>query len=187
MKASRKTFGPVLGIGVAAAALAAVAAAKPWAVLGKTDAHAAARWVAEGAEVPLASALALAALASWGAILVTRGRLRRGVAMVGTVIALGSLATACVEFGRAPSALRQAAEQSLGFSLVAAPQLSGWFWVALIADTVLVVALAIAVRDIPSWPTMSSRYDAPERPQPSRNETTLDVWKALDRGEDPTR
>ena len=43
-----------------------------------------------------------------------------------------------------------------------------------------------AVRLVPSWPEMGSRYDAPGSTPPPREETSLDLWRALDHGRDPT-
>ena len=61
-----------------------------------------------------------------------------------------------------------------------------WYWVFLVCALVAVVAAGAAVRLAPAWPEMGSRYDAPgAAPQP-REETGLDLWKALDQGRDPT-
>ena len=185
--AQRRTFGPVVLIGVLAAALAAVASSKKWAELGSVDAKIVATWIGSSGELPAASALSLAALASWGALLVSRGRWRRWIAVLGLVIALGSLATAIVGYTRAPHDLRQAAENSLGNALSSSPSLTGWYWAAVVADLIVVLALLVAVRDAPAWPTMSSRYDAPSGAKEStETKSSLDVWKALDQGTDPT-
>lgn len=187
MTARRDTFAPVVLIGVLSAALAAVASAKKWAELGSADAKVVATWIGSSGELPAASALSLAALASWGAVLVARGRFRRWIAALGLAIALASLVTAIVGYSQAPSDLRQAARSALGNALTSSPGLTGWYWVAVIADAVVVLALLVAVRDVPAWPTMSSRYDAPSGPkEPTEMKSSLDVWKALDQGADPT-
>ena len=183
----RGTFGSVVLVGVLAAALAAVASSKRWAELGSTDARLVATWIGSSGELPIASALSLAALASWGALLVSRGQWRRWIAVLGLVIALGSLATAIVGYTRAPSDLRHAAENSLGNALSSSPGLTGWYWAAVAADVIVVLALLVAVRDAPAWPTMSSRYDSPATArEPTEMRSSLDVWKALDQGADPT-
>lgn len=188
MSGSRRgTFGPVVLVGVLAAALSAVASAKKWAELGSADAKLVATWIGSSGELPVASALSLAALASWGALLVSRGRWRRWIAALGLVIALASLVTAVVGFSEAPSDLRHAAENSLGNALSSSPSLTGWYWAAVVADLLVVLALLVAVRDAPAWPTMSSRYDAPAGShEPREMKSSLDVWKALDEGDDPT-
>ncbi|HWU32929.1 MAG TPA: Trp biosynthesis-associated membrane protein [Marmoricola sp.] len=188
----RKSFVPVVLGGLAAAALAAVASSKAWAALDKTDSNQVASWVGSSGQLPLASALSLAALASWGALLVSRGRWRRWIALLGLAIALGSTVTAIVGYSKAPSDLRHAVASSVGTNVLrSSPGLTGWYWAALIADVLVVIALAFAVRDAPAWPAMSSRYDSPTgaketQPQRARPETSLDVWKALDEGDDPT-
>ena len=52
-----------------------------------------------------------------------------------------------------------------------------------------VVAAVLAVRLAPGWPEMGSRYDAPgRRPPPAdpEDQTSLDLWRAIDEGRDPT-
>ena len=52
-----------------------------------------------------------------------------------------------------------------------------------------VVPAALAVRLVPTWPEMGSRYDAPGSREPSTEETPTreqDLWAALDEGRDPT-
>lgn len=183
----RGTFGPVVLLGILAAALAAVASSKKWAELGSVDAKVVATWIGSSGELPAASALSLAALASWGALLVSRGRWRRWIAVLGLAIAVASLVTAVVGYSQAPSDLRRAAENSLGNALSSSPALTGWYWAAVIADVLVVLALLVAVRDAPAWPTMSSRYDSPTGPkEPTEMKSSLDVWNALDQGADPT-
>ena len=66
---------------------------------------------------------------------------------------------------------------------------TGWFWTAAVASVVAVVPAALAVRLVPTWPEMGSRYDAPVAagsPAPETVETDLDLWHALDEGRDPT-
>lgn len=187
MTSRRRTFAPVVLLGLLASALSAVASSKAWAALGSADAKVVASWIASSGELPLASALSLAALASWGAILVSRGRWRRWIALLGLLIALGSLVTAVVGFWRAPDGLRHAAQNALGNALSSSPSLTGWYWTAVLADLLVVAALLIAVRDAPAWPTMSTRYDAPTGArEPAEMTSSLDVWKALDQGSDPT-
>jgi uncharacterized membrane protein (TIGR02234 family) len=186
-ESKRGTFGPVVLVGVLAAAMSAVASSKTWAELGSRDAKLVATWIGSSGELPAASALSLAALASWGALLVSRGRWRRWIAALGLVIAVASLVTAIVGYSQAPSDLRHAAENSLGNALSSSPALTGWYWVAVVADLLVVLALLVAVRDAPAWPTMSSRYDSPTAShEPREMKSSLDVWKALDEGADPT-
>ena len=91
----RSAWLPVL-VGLAAAVLTAVAAAKPWASAGKSATSPAAAGLSGAGQEPLALALALVALAAWGAVLVTRGRFRLGIVVVGLLGALGVVVTAVV-------------------------------------------------------------------------------------------
>ena len=189
----RRTFGTVVGAGLAAAALAAVAGHQPWAQgsapggLGELTA------TQEAGRVPAANALALVVLACWGVLLVTRGVVRRVVAGLALVAALGYVACVVVGFGSAPDAVRDA-YRDLG---VSDPDVgrTAWVWVSAAAAVLMVVTTTLAVRLVPGWPEMGRRYDAPadavpdaptdEVPEPAAQEN-LDLWKAMDEGRDPT-
>jgi uncharacterized membrane protein (TIGR02234 family) len=189
----RRTFGTVVGAGLAAAALAAVAGHQPWAQgsapggLGELTA------TQEAGRVPAANALALVVLACWGVLLVTRGVVRRVVAGLALLAALGYVACVVVGFGSAPDAVRDA-YRDLG---VSDPDVSrtAWLWVSAVAAVLMVVTTALALRLVPGWPEMGRRYDAPadavpdaptdEVPEPAAQEN-LDLWKAMDEGRDPT-
>jgi uncharacterized membrane protein (TIGR02234 family) len=189
----RRTFGAVVGAGLGAAALAAVAGHQPWAHgsapggLGELTA------TQEAGRVPAANALALVVLACWGVLLVTRGVVRRVVGGLALLAALGLVASVAVGFASAPDAVR-AAYRDLG---VSEPDVSrsGWFWVAALAALLTLLTIALAVRLVPSWPEMGRRYDAPADATPAAAEATvtepaeqenLDLWKAMDEGRDPT-
>jgi uncharacterized membrane protein (TIGR02234 family) len=189
----RRTFGAVVGAGLGAAALAAVAGHQPWAHgsapggLGELTA------TQEAGRVPAANALALVVLACWGVLLVTRGVVRRVVGGLALLAALGLVASVAVGFASAPDAVR-AAYRDLG---VSEPDVSrsGWFWVAALAALLTLLTTALAVRLVPSWPEMGRRYDAPADATPAAAEATvtepaeqenLDLWKAMDEGRDPT-
>ena len=137
---------------------------------------------------PLALAFALVALAGWGAILVTRGRFRTVIAAIGTAAAAGLVVVAVVEFTDAPDSVRRAIGRAIGGhadSTTAAR--TGWYWVGLVAGLVLLASYAMAVRTIRDLPSMSARYDAPGGAAPAPEPTTnLEIWKAIDAGEDPT-
>lgn len=57
---------------------------------------------------------------------------------------------------------------------------------ALAGGLLLAVAGLLTLRYGRSWPAMGSRYEAPTRKAPAKSDTPADLWKALDRGEDPT-
>ncbi|MGH3412687.1 MAG: Trp biosynthesis-associated membrane protein [Marmoricola sp.] len=195
-------FTRVLLPGVAVAVLAAVASAKPWAALT----GAGTRLVPSGSplltgvgEVPLASALSLVVLAAWGAVLVTRARVRTSLSGVGLVASLALLAVAVRGFWSAPDSVRHVVVGQLGLagrshagSAIPVGH-TGWYWVALVMALCCVVSFAVAVPRVHRWPTMSARYDAPgsEREQQRRRRlaqprTDREWWDALDEGRDPT-
>ena len=195
----RRTFGPVVLAGVAAAGLAAVAGTKPW-VTGESGgvesddggAMSSALSLDSVAESPLAAALALVVLACWGVVLVTRGRFRRAVAVLSLVAALGLLAATVEAWFNLPDALAASLLEVSGVDTVST-SLTIWYAVALLAALATVVTTLAAVRLVRSWPEMGTRYDAPAGAQagdearadepPTEN---IDIWKALDEGHDPT-
>lgn len=185
----RRTFGPVVLVGLAAGALTAVASAKPWAELTGTTIvpHA----IAESGRSPLAGALALVLLATWGVVLVTRGQVRRAVAVLGLVAALGVLA--CVVTGalHMTGDLEDAVRSSPHTGAAVDAARTGWLWVAGVAALLSAVATAAAILWSPKWPAMSQKYDAPggapERTVEPESADSLDLWKSMDEGHDPTR
>jgi uncharacterized membrane protein (TIGR02234 family) len=187
--ADRRTFGAVVGVGLAAAVLAAVAGHQPWAHgsapggLGELSA------TVEAGKVPAANALSLVVLACWGVLLVTRGVVRRAVAVLAVLAALGLTVAVVVGHSTAPDRVRDA-YHDLG---VDHPDvgLAGWYWVALVATVLTLLTTLTAVRLVPSWPEMGRRYDAPSDTAPPaerapEEQENLDLWKAMDEGRDPT-
>ncbi len=195
-RSGRSTFGPVVLFGLVSAVLAAVAGAKPWA------AHAASKGGQAGdvsllqsdvGTMPLAGALGLLLLASWGVLLVTRGKVRRVLAVVALVVSLGLVACAVVGAFTVPDDVRNVYSvlTRQGFQLDV--HLTGWYWAAAVGAVLSVVATLLAVRLTPAWPEMGTRYDAPGAaaagPSPTTDDTdttNLDLWKAIDDGDDPT-
>ena len=186
----RRTFGPVVLLGLAAGVLTAVAGDRP-AVAGSGDAAAAvsSRLVSFDAHLPLVTALGLVVLACWGVVLVTRGRVRRAVAALGTVAALGAVVAALAAYSQVVEQFRD--ELSLVGIDDADLSHTAWYWVAVAGAVVSTLAGALAVAWAPSWPEMGTRYDAPGAatappPAPPEEQSSLDLWKALDEGHDPT-
>jgi hypothetical protein len=188
----RRTFAPVVLLGLAAGGAAALAGSRAWATFDQrpdgsagTDAYTSSLGVSLSRlpEAPLVTALALVVLACWGVLLVTRRRFRRAVAVLGLVASLGTLAAALVAFVTVPGDLRES------FSALGVPVDVGrpvWPYLGVVAALVSVGATAAAVRLVPGWPEMGSRYDAPGSAPPPRDETSLDLWRAMDDGRDPT-
>ena len=162
----------------AGAALALYGITRTWAVEvtarpGLSDL----RSVRTGADVvPWVIGLALVALAGGGALLATRGTVRRALgallALAGAGIGVGAVA------GRAGLDTGSA---GAGATL----------WPVLCAlGGLLVVAGGVrAVRHGHEWPGMGARYERRPQPAPAGEDQRVDTrsaWDALDRGDDPT-
>ena len=190
--APRRTFGPVVLLGVASAGLAALAGSRAWVGFDVVEdagsgsgAYSSTIGITLNAlpEAPLVAALAFVVLASWGVLLVTRGRVRRGMAMLVVVASAGMLIAVVVAFVTGPDSLRETlAEIQVPIDV----HRTAWPWVGVAASLVALVAAVLAWRLVPTWPEMGSRYDAPGSTPPPREETSLDLWRALDHGRDPT-
>lgn len=201
-RSPRRTFGPVVLLGVASAALAAWAASKPWVSGTGADSFAeasvslATTAAGEIASSPLGTALAFVVLACWGVVLVTRGRFRRAVAALAVLAALGYAATVVWAPFSLPDHLVEQVRRRTGATLDET-SLTGWFWLAAVAAVLVLASTVLALRLVRTWPEMGTRYDAPtgaraagagDRAGASSERPTdnIDIWKALDEGRDPT-
>jgi len=187
-----RTFGPAVLLGLASAALVAVAGNQPWAEADEGQGigeQVASVSVAVGeAKAPLATALALVVLAAWGVLLVTRGRFRRVTAWVVAVVSVGVLVAVLAGVFAAPDVVADAYEP-YGVTDVEVGR-TAWCWMALAGAMLVLAAAFLAVRDVGRWPQMGRRYDAPGAAggeKESEDRSNLDLWKAMDEGRDPTR
>jgi uncharacterized membrane protein (TIGR02234 family) len=187
MAEPRRTFGPVVLVGLASAGLAALAGNRTWATFDQASDGASGSPIGVSLstwpEAPLVSALAFVVLAAWGVLLVTRGRFRRGVAVLAVLASVGMLVAAAVVFASTAGDLVDAFDQ---VGVEGRVNRTSWPFVALVAGLVSVAATVAAVRLAPGWPEMGSRYDAPGAAPPPNEQTGIDLWKALDEGRDPT-
>ena len=185
----RRTFGPVVLLGLATAGLAAVASAKPWIGTGAEGGGDASLTALDaGTRYPLASALSFVLLAAWGVLLVTRGAVRRAFAVVALLASVALVVAVVVAYVTLPETARDSYDQLMGRGS-GDEGFTGWFWTAAVCAVLSVVPAALAVRLVPTWPEMGSRYDAPGSREPSTEETPTreqDLWAALDEGRDPT-
>jgi len=183
----RRAFGPVVLLGLVSGTLMAVAGDRR-AVAGDGSSDPALSLASFDAEMPLVTALGLVVLACWGVVLVTRGRVRRAVAALSTLAAAGALGAALAAYSQVADQLRVELVQ-VG---VVDPAVShtAWYWIAVVAAALAFLAGVLAVAWAPAWPEMGSRYDAPgAEPAPvvaPEDQSSLDLWKAMDEGRDPT-
>lgn len=124
--------------------------------------------------LPWVSALALVGLAGGGAVLATRGRVRR---LLGGLLSLAGLAVAA----------------GGGHGLTEAGVSRQWPALVLAGGLLVATGGTFTVGHGGGWPAMGARYDRPGRPaepagpaRPAVERGTRDAWEALDRGEDPT-
>jgi uncharacterized membrane protein (TIGR02234 family) len=191
MPEPRKTFGPVVGLGLASGTLAAVASSRTW--LDYDDPGTRAQLdpllgASEWGRMPVAAALSLVVLACWGVLLVTRGAVRRVVAVVAGLAVLGILAAVVYAWfllpDQRPEIVGVSGANTSGLAWTA------WYWAAAVGAALSLAATALAVRWAPAWPEMGRRYDAPGATRgnatPADEPSSLDLWKTIDEGRDPT-
>ena len=187
----RRLFGPVVLAGLGGGGLATAAAARLWFGFDPPSGSPQAVGLAEGGQAPAAVSLGLVCLAAWGALLVTRGRVRVAMAVLAALAAAAVLAAWVAAWGSVPDSLvADAAAQGIaGGDTHPTP----WYFLSGLGAAVALAAAVVAVRLAPRWPEMGRRYDAPG----GAGETTggaehgeetsgRDLWRALDEGRDPT-
>jgi hypothetical protein len=192
-RSARRTFGPVVLLGLAAATLAAVAGNKPWAegrsgqVETGATGYGADVTITTAQQMPLAGALGLVVLACWGVVLVARGRFRRAVGWLAVLAAAGLVVTCAAGATQVQSALTDALVAASGAD-TASVSLTGWYVAACVGAVVSLAATIAAALWMRHWPEMGTRYDAPSGGAASEEHPTgnLELWKAIDEGRDPT-
>lgn len=187
----RRGAATVVLVGVAASGAAAYASGQAWFALDQPPASVGgadflAVWEGSAGQEPAATALALVALAAWGVLLVTRGVVRRLVALVGLAATVAGLAVAVSAAWRVPDRLAAVAAP-LGVDV--GSHRTAWYAAALSAFLVGGAAFGVAFVRVRGWGEMGRKYDAPSAaPSTGAGSSTdsLDLWKALDEGRDPT-
>ncbi|MFI9272402.1 TIGR02234 family membrane protein [Kitasatospora sp. NPDC052896] len=188
---SRRSLGLMLLLIALGAVLVLTAGGRVWAQ-GQVSGHLSV--TATGSEISgLPGALALVALASAVAVFAVRGFGRLLVGVLVTLAGIGATVGAALG-ARNTNALDETAAQKLALVGTTASQVThtAWPWVAAVGGVLLAAAGLVTVVCGRAWPGMGARYDAPTtgpaRPAAAAGlrETPADLWKALDRGEDPT-
>src|SRR5579859_1874457 len=209
----RRQFGLILLLGAAGAALVVFAVRQTWARAVFTPPHPlpAQEISVTGQQlVPLAGALALAALACLAAVIATRSAARR---VAGALLAvLGAAAAVAAGTGiRASSVLAtaqaDAASGALGGSTTGGASSGGashavviagspghalvsgatWQAAAIVGAAAIVLAGLATVWRGPQWPVMSARFERPGQQQRQRAAAdSATMWESLSRDLDPT-
>ncbi|GGS71326.1 TIGR02234 family membrane protein [Streptomyces violaceus] len=193
-RAGRRSLAVALLCGALGAAVALLATRQQWAEGTATVAGGAFPLTATGSDVTgVPAALAIVGLASLVAVFAVR---RGGRVIVAALLALSGAGTvaAAVLGASDSSALDEKAAEASGdtSASVAALSHTGWPYVAAVGGVLLLLAGLLALRYGRLWPAMSGRYERDGTPRPRRKAPAVDpdrpedLWKALDRGEDPT-
>jgi uncharacterized membrane protein (TIGR02234 family) len=215
MPVMRREFALVLLLGAAGAGLVVLAVRQAWAqaVFTAPRPLPAQDFPVTGQElIPLASALALAALACLAAVIAARSVARRAFGALLAV--LGAGAAAAVATGVRASAVLSAARASATGGALGGSTTSGtspgnathaiviagssghavmagapWRAVAVIGAVAIIVAGLATVWRGPRWPVMSARFDRPgqqQAGQPQKRADSATMWESLSRDIDPT-
>ncbi|GAA1518678.1 TIGR02234 family membrane protein [Streptomyces synnematoformans] len=196
---SRTPLAAALLSGALGAAVVLVSAGRTWAEgeAATPVADATLPVTAGGRDVTgLPSALAIVGLAALVAVFAVRRTGRTVVAALLTLCGAGVIAASAAGASdtAAPHDLAAVAA-ALDDAAVHAVSHSAWPWVSLAGGVLLLAAGVLAWCYGPGWPAMSGRYERsggtaaarPRRAAPADPERPEELWKALDRGEDPTR
>ncbi|HEY1623347.1 MAG TPA: Trp biosynthesis-associated membrane protein [Streptosporangiaceae bacterium] len=216
MPDTRREYGVVLVLGAAGGALILIALREVWAHAIYTPPHPipAQDYAVTGQSlIPLASALAVAALACLAAVIATRGLARR---VVGALLAvIGGYAAVTVTAAVTAAAVLTTAQNanpatgsgtgggsttsgvsgggSGGVLVSGAPGHAvmtglGWHVVAAIGALAIALAGLATLCRGPRWPVMSARFERPDRrsatARPKSDSATM--WESLSRDVDPT-
>ncbi|MGW0330666.1 TIGR02234 family membrane protein [Streptomyces sp. NPDC003011] len=192
-RAGRRSLAVALTCGALGAAVALLATRQQWSRGTATVAGGAFPLTASGSDVTgVPAALAIVGLAALVAVFAVR---RTGRFAVSALLALsGAGITAAALLGASDSsALDEKAAQASGDTSATVDSLThtAWPYVAAAGGLLILVAGLLALRYGRLWPAMSGRYERAGAPRPRRRTTPdpdrpEELWKALDRGEDPT-
>ncbi|MFF7736725.1 TIGR02234 family membrane protein [Streptomyces sp. NPDC007984] len=193
-RAGRLSLAVALLSGALGAAVALLATRQQWSQGTATVAGGAFPLTAKGSDVTgVPAALAIVGLAALVAVFAVR---RAGRFVVSALLALSGVGiVAAALLGASDSAaLDEQAAQASGDASASVDALShtAWPYVAVFGGVLILLAGLLALRYGRLWPAMSGRYERGTTPQPRRKAPAVDpdrpedLWKALDRGEDPT-
>jgi len=192
-RSGRRSLALALLCGAAGAAVALLSSRQDWSAGTVPVAGGDFPLSAKGSDVTgVPAALAVVGLAALVAVFAVR---RTGRLLVAGLLALSGAGTiaAALQGITDSSALDEKAAQAAGDTAATASALthSAWPYVAVFGGALILLAGLLALRYGRLWPTMSGRYERDGTPRPRRAKPVdpdrpEDLWKALDRGEDPT-
>ncbi|MGW3492684.1 TIGR02234 family membrane protein [Streptomyces sp. NPDC001020] len=193
VRSGRRSLALALLCGAAGSAVALLSSRQGWSAGTVTVAGGDFPLSAKGSDVTgVPAALAIVGLAALVAVFAVR---RAGRVLVAGLLALSGVGTiaAALQGVTDHSALDEKAARTAGDTAATASALThtAWPYVAALGGALILVAGLLALRYGRLWPAMSGRYERGGTPRPRRTgpadpDRPEDLWKALDRGEDPT-
>ncbi|MER6160232.1 TIGR02234 family membrane protein [Streptomyces sp. NPDC001868] len=193
LRSGRRSLAVALLSGALGAAVALLASRQRWSEGTISVAGGDFPLTAQGSDVTgVPAALAVVGLAALVAVFAVR---RSGRVLVAALLALSGAGTVAAALLGAydSSALDDKAAEASGDNAATVDTLShtGWPYVAAVGGALILLAGLLALRYGRLWPAMSGRYERDGTPRPRRAkpldpDRPEDMWKALDRGEDPT-
>jgi uncharacterized membrane protein (TIGR02234 family) len=193
-RAGRRSLAVALLCGALGAAVALLATRQQWSQGTATVAGGSFPLTAKGSDVTgVPAALAIVGLAALVAVFAVRRTGRLVVAALLTLSGVGTVVAALLGASDTAALDEQAARASGDTSAtVHALSHTAWPYVAVVGGALILLAGLLALRYGRLWPAMSGRYERSGAPRPRRAAPAVDpdrpedLWKALDRGEDPT-
>lgn len=193
VRAGRRSLAVALLCGALGAAVALLSSRQRWSEATASVAGGDFPLTAKGSEVTgVPAALAIVGLAALVAVFAVCGAGRVLVAALLALSGAGTVVTAVLGASDS-SALDEKAAQASGDTSATVDTLShtGWPYVAAAGGALILFAGLVALRYGKLWPAMSGRYERDGTPRPREAKPVdpdrpEDLWKALDRGEDPT-
>lgn len=193
-RSGRRSLAIALLCGALGAAVALLATRQGWSEGTATVAGGDFPLKATGSDVTgVPASLAIVGLAALVAVFAVR---RAGRFLVAGLLALSGAGTVAAALLGASdsSALDDKAAQASGDTAATVDSMShtAWPYVAAAGGVLLLLAGLLALRYGRLWPAMSGRYERDGAPRPRKPRPAADpdrpeeMWKALDRGEDPT-
>ena len=202
MTSPRLRYGPTLVLGLAGAIAVTVGVTKPWVTatahqsgLPTIDVS-----VTGASLAPLAGALGVVVLAAFGAVIATRGWVRRALGVL-IVLAAGVVLVTAIHPPGATSAVEDALSAKGWSTGPYDTGASAWRWIAL-GGALVSMAAGVAISVYGSrWATMGREYDAPTPAGDGTADATAgsssgtpddedlteaELWRELDHGRDPT-
>ncbi|MFE9993176.1 TIGR02234 family membrane protein [Streptomyces avermitilis] len=192
-RSGRRSLAVALLCGALGAAVALLSSRQGWAAGTVAVAGGDFPLTAKGSDVTgVPAALAIVGLAALVAVFAVRSAGRLLVAALLALSGAGTIAAALLGVSDS-AALDEKAAQASGDTSATAEALThtAWPYAAVAGGALLLLAGLLALRYGRLWPAMSGRYERDGTPRPRQTrrvdpDRPEDLWKALDRGEDPT-